>query len=233
MANEGQTGGFLGRWSQRKAAVRAGAPVPPEPAVVSRANDVSQGAPHRPGAPVPVLADGEPASALPASVVRAPTPDAATPTLQQAQQLTCESDFSPFVARGVAPEVRNAAMKQLFADPHFNVMDGLDIYIDDYSQPDPLPQALLRQMASAQFMQLVEPESTPAPTAASPPVVDTPLACAAAQGAIPDARSDPCPALPSQLPPGPTTTEHHDPNPDMRLQPDHAAGHHGAVGQSE
>jgi hypothetical protein len=39
----------------------------------------------------------------------------------------------------VAPEVKNAAFKKLFADPHFNVMDGLDIYIDDYSKPDPLP----------------------------------------------------------------------------------------------
>jgi hypothetical protein len=31
--------------------------------------------------------------------------------------------------------VKNAAMKKLFADPHFNVMDRLDIYIDDYSSP--------------------------------------------------------------------------------------------------
>ena len=29
-------------------------------------------------------------------------------------------------------------MKKLFADPHFNVMDGLDIYVGDYTQPDPL-----------------------------------------------------------------------------------------------
>ena len=30
-------------------------------------------------------------------------------------------------------------MKKLFADPHYNVMDGLDVYIDDYSKPDPIP----------------------------------------------------------------------------------------------
>ena len=30
-------------------------------------------------------------------------------------------------------------MKKLFSDPHFNVMDGLDTYIDDYGKPDPLP----------------------------------------------------------------------------------------------
>jgi hypothetical protein len=55
------------------------------------------------------------------------------------------------MARGVTTDVRNAAVKKLFADPHFNVMDRLDIYIDDYSQPDPLPAAMLRQMVSARF----------------------------------------------------------------------------------
>jgi len=56
------------------------------------------------------------------------------------------------VARDVPPEVRNLAMKKLFADPHFNVMDGLDIYIGDYTQPDPLPEGMLRKMASAHAM---------------------------------------------------------------------------------
>jgi hypothetical protein len=64
------------------------------------------------------------------------------------------------------PAVRNAAMKKLFADPHFNVMDGMDTYIDDYSLPDPLSAATLRKMASAQFLKLfdeepVAPVSTP------------------------------------------------------------------------
>jgi hypothetical protein len=56
----------------------------------------------------------------------------------------------------VGPEVRNAAMKKLFADPHFNVMDGLDIYIDDYSLSDPIPESMLRQMASAKFLKLFD-----------------------------------------------------------------------------
>jgi hypothetical protein len=62
------------------------------------------------------------------------------------------------MARGVAPDVKNAAMKKLFADPHFNVMDRLDIYIDDYSQPDPLPLAMLRQMTSAKTLNLFDDE---------------------------------------------------------------------------
>ena len=62
------------------------------------------------------------------------------------------------MGQGVTPEVKNAAMKKLFADPHFNVMDRMDIYIDDYSQPDPLPLAMLRQMNGAKFLNLFEDE---------------------------------------------------------------------------
>jgi hypothetical protein len=37
-------------------------------------------------------------------------------------------------------------MKKLFSDPHFNVMDGLDIYIDDYSIAEPIPPSMLEKM---------------------------------------------------------------------------------------
>jgi hypothetical protein len=47
-------------------------------------------------------------------------------------------------------------MKKLWADPHFNVMDGLDIYIGDYGKPDPIPPEWLRQLASAKFLNLFE-----------------------------------------------------------------------------
>jgi hypothetical protein len=48
--------------------------------------------------------------------------------------------------RGVLPELRQAALKKLFADPHFNVMDGLDIYIDDYTRPDPIAASVIDQL---------------------------------------------------------------------------------------
>ena len=79
-----------------------------------------------------------------------------TLSLDDVKSLTSQSNFAPFVARDVAPEVRNAAMKKLFTDPHYNVMDRLDTYIDDYSRPDPLPESMLRQMASAKFLKLFE-----------------------------------------------------------------------------
>ena len=137
--------GFLGRWSQRKQAVREGKALE-EPLVKFGA----------PVAPVPTA----PAAVAVASVEDAPPP----PTLDDVKRLTAESDFKPFVARDVAPDVRNAAMKKLFTDPHYNVMDGLDIYIDDYSKPDPLPESMLRQMASAKFLKLFEEEGDEAGT---------------------------------------------------------------------
>jgi hypothetical protein len=120
--------------------------------------------------PVPAVAP-----AAPSEVATEPQP-APLPTLDDVAQLTPESDFKPFVARAVDPQVRNAAMKTLFSDPHFNVMDGLDIYIDDYSKPDPLPLELARKLTSAQFMKVFDaPEEAPqtAPQGSEPPD-DTP-----------------------------------------------------------
>ena len=81
-----------------------------------------------------------------------------TPSMADVQSLTKDSDYTQFMAGEVAPEVKNAAMKKLFADPHFNVMDRMDVYIDDYGQSDPIPQAMLRQMVSAKFLNLFEDE---------------------------------------------------------------------------
>ena len=63
--------------------------------------------------------------------------------------LTIESDFAPFFQPRVPDALRRAAVKKLFADPHFNVMDGLDTYIDDYTKADPLPAGMLEQLLHA------------------------------------------------------------------------------------
>ena len=46
----------------------------------------------------------------------------------------------------VDESIKRAALKQLFRDPRFNIMDGLDTYIDDYTQPDPIPSAMLEDL---------------------------------------------------------------------------------------
>jgi len=65
------------------------------------------------------------------------------PPLPSPDSLTFESDFKAFMQAKVEEGVKRAALKKLFADPRFNVMDGLDVYIDDYSKDDPIPAAML------------------------------------------------------------------------------------------
>ena len=138
MANDD---GFLSRWARRKTDVLEGRALdePSQPAVKVAAPVTATPVVH---APAPEVAHAQPA-----------------PTLADVQQLTPDSDFTGFMAEGVATDVKNAAMKKLFADPHFNVMDRMDIYIDDYTQADPLPMAMLRQMTSAKTLNLFDDAS--------------------------------------------------------------------------
>jgi len=184
--------GFLGRWSRRKIEARDGA-LADEPA---RDEPLSAGVPAR---RLPVEQhDGMPAQeAAPADAPAVAPP----PTMEDVRALTAQSDFSRFAARDVAPEVKSAALKKLFADPHYNVMDGMDVYVDDYSKADPLPGHMLRQLAGAAFLRLVE---EPAPDARD--VADNPKAESVAQSGT---ASDAC-----QL------TD--DADPDLRLQQDDA-----------
>ena len=54
--------------------------------------------------------------------------------LPPVESLTFDSDFAPFMQPESTRRCKRAALKKLFSDPRFNVMDGLDVYIDDYSQ---------------------------------------------------------------------------------------------------
>jgi len=69
--------------------------------------------------------------------------------LPPVESLTFESDFSAFMQPKVDPATRRAALTKLFSDPSFNVMDGLDIYVGDYTQPDPMPPGMLEKLAAA------------------------------------------------------------------------------------
>lgn len=185
--------GFLGRWSQRKLDVKAGKPVEAEPPV--------------PPPPVPAAAPVVAAAPPEATEERPPL------SLDDVKALTPESDFGAFAARGVDPQVRNAAMKKLFSDPRYNVMDGLDVYIDDYTRPDPLPEAMVRQLASAKFLKLFEREEENAPPGDD---LNNPARADVAQSGL-------CNELPSQ-PAGamPAASRADDDHPDLRLQPDDA-----------
>lgn len=87
--------------------------------------------------------------APPASAPARPAADEAPP-LPALESLTPDSDFSGFLHPKVDDKLRRAALKKLFSDPHFNVMDGLDVYIDDYSKDDPIPEAMMKELRQAQ-----------------------------------------------------------------------------------
>ena len=150
---------FLSRWSRRKADVRRGvdvgaeAPADADRAAVSRAR--TGASPE--ATPEPATSAVSPSSVATAGVdveqrlapPPAAEPSPALPTLEDVARLTRESDYAPFVQPGVDARVKNAALKKLFSDPHFNVMDGLDTYIDDYGKPDPIPSSMLRRLNQA------------------------------------------------------------------------------------
>lgn len=126
-------GNFISRWSRRKIAVRTGKAVEPEPVEAKPVIPVETGIQPTPEAE---------RTATTAGVV----PESLGTQLPPVESLTPESDFTPFMKAEVDPATRRQALKTLFADPRHNVMDGLDVYIDDYSKPDPLPPEWLAKM---------------------------------------------------------------------------------------
>lgn len=96
--------------------------------------------------PVPTVAP----ESVAASAVVDPAP-ASGQLLPPIETLTFESDFGAFMQPKVAETVKRAALKKLFQDPHFNIMDGLDVYIDDYSIPSPLEPGVIEQMVHARY----------------------------------------------------------------------------------
>jgi Protein of unknown function (DUF3306) len=194
---------FFGRWSQRKAQVRAGvlpAEVPAAKPVVAPAAaiGVAQQAvgPASEIAVTPAPIGGVGAERSPELPAKPPAP-----TLDDVASLTIDSDYSAFAARSVDPNVRNAAMRKLFsANPHFNVMDGLDVYIDDYSVGEPIPKSMLRQMVQARSLGLLDDD-------------------------LVDQDKPPSAEEPTQLAANDTAPIHE--NTDLQLQRDDAAGHSG------
>ncbi|MGV3741494.1 MAG: DUF3306 domain-containing protein [Burkholderiaceae bacterium] len=120
---------FFSRWSRRAAEAKA-AQVPTQENAAEEKSTHLEEAAHAPAIP----AEQRPV------------------TLEDVASLTKDSDYKPFMAKGIDETVKRSAMKKLFADPHFNVMDGLDIYIDDYSVFEPLKPATLLALRHAEAL---------------------------------------------------------------------------------
>jgi hypothetical protein len=131
--------GFLGRWSRRKAGLE------PE-GLDSAAPELKPKV-----TPGPVSQDKKTVESASAPAEEETLP----PTLEEAESIDrFAPDFSAFMKPNVDPAVQQAAMKKLFSDPHFNIMDRLDIYIDDYSIPDPIPIEMLKRMVQSESLGL-------------------------------------------------------------------------------
>lgn len=74
------------------------------------------------------------------------------PSLEDVANLSHDSDYSVFMASGVDEAVKRSAMKKLFTNPHFNIMDGLDIYIDDYNKFEPITPEILAALNHAKAL---------------------------------------------------------------------------------
>ena len=220
--------GFLTRWARRKARVGSGLaepaekPARPADAAVVAKPSASATTVAKPSASATTV-PGAASSGAPA-VVDAPgrvpaVEPIALPTLEDVALLTRSSDYSRFVQPGVDSNVKNAALKKLFSDPHYNVMDGLDTYIDDYSKPDPIPIAMLRQMNQAKFLGLFDDEDEETEIAA-PPVTST-------NGVAPVVVAESSPLQEPDSPEREAETRPDD-DADLRLQQDDAARRPGA-----
>ncbi len=156
MADEG----FLRRWARRKSEVREGGVAPAGPAPLRPADPAAAATavvPH--AASQPNLQPNLQPKLQPQAA-----PERPLPTMDDVATLDSGSDFSAFVARGVDQAVRRSALKKLFADPHFNTMDRLDVYIDDYTQPSPVSEQMLASLdhAKSAFLKMIEdPEEEP------------------------------------------------------------------------
>jgi len=141
---------FLSRWSRRKLEAKQDAPA-----------GAAQGA------------------ELPAAAPAAPLAPTTQPSAPETSQ-GISSEYREFFDPQVDEKLRRTALKKLFSDPHFNAMDGLDTYIDDYSIADPIPEAMLRQLNQAKDLFLFEEENVASESAGDE-------ASAAAGGAAPAA----------------------------------------------
>ena len=62
--------------------------------------------------------------------------------------ISLAEDFTPFMQARVPQALKQQALKALFKEPHFNVMDGLDIYIDDYTVFEPISPEVMATLSS-------------------------------------------------------------------------------------
>jgi hypothetical protein len=117
-------GGFLRRWSQRKARARERD---------DRGTAVDADLP--PGEQIPATEDTTPAEQ--------PTDDADLPPVESLDE---HSDYRGFMSPKVSEDLRRLALRKLFHLPVFNIRDGLDDYDEDFRTVEALGNIITADM---------------------------------------------------------------------------------------
>ncbi len=132
---------FLARWSRRKVEARE------QPSAI-------------PDAPAGIQPLPLPEPAVPRTIENAESrnrTDDSAPALPSLDSLRgLQSDYREFLKPDVDPGTQRAALKKLFSDPHFNQMDGLDVYIDDYGKFEPMSAAVSASLAANKYLRVVD-----------------------------------------------------------------------------
>ncbi|MHB1667673.1 MAG: DUF3306 domain-containing protein [Thiomonas sp.] len=191
--------GFLTRWSRRK--LQSKDAVPQQGGQAAAASASASAATAAPGALDPAAAravePAPPSQTQPGEPAQIPP---AAPTLDELQALDHSADLRRFVAAGVDEGVRRAALRKMFQAPQFNVMDGLDTYIDDYNVASPMPAAMLERLRQSAASGLFAQPDAPMADAVEAGRPERPTASAASVAAEPAASQPGNVALASQAP---------------------------------
>ena len=195
----------LSRWSRRKLEAEAERQVAPAGAPSTTPASATP--------PVPAPARELPTRSAPQLSTRLSTQLSDEPPgdLPSVESLSFDSDFTPFLRPGVDEKLKRAALKQLLRDPRFNVMDGLDVYIDDYTKADPISPGIVQDLLHRGFTAVAAapnwpveeqtassapPPSVTGPSAETLPAPETTSASSAIASAEPEPRPEPTPEQP-------------------------------------
>lgn len=127
--------GFLDRWSRLKREARKAEP----PGSDSSGGGAGPTAPAVPGS---------------GREEDAPAATPAVPELPPLESLGDDSDYSAFLAPGVPPDLRRAALRRLFRSSKFNVVCPLDDNVRDFTKFTPLGDIVTADMQHRLLMRM-------------------------------------------------------------------------------
>jgi len=169
---------FLSRWSRLKKATRVE---------------------EKPAEPGPPAAPTLPAAANPpGTAVSSPEVQTPLPSIDSLKGLA--SEYAGFLKPGVSEDLKRAALKKLFRDPHFEAFERFEAYCEDYTKGEPIPAAMLKTLEHAKGLLFdEEKKDTPKETSAA---ADKPVA-----EPLPDPAARTETQIPAELPPDPADAE--------------------------